>query len=189
VIKNEIIKIKFLYFFNFSFLKQKICYDVFMTKSSFKISFGFGIASGVITTLGLMIGLYSSTYSKGVVLGGILTIAIADAFSDAAGIHFYEETKGIHTTKEIWKATIFTFFSKFLVAISFLFPILFFSLKTGLILNIVWGFLLLSGFSFVVAKKQNNNPYKSVLEHGLIMWSVIIITYYVGQFIDRMFLK
>ena len=73
-----------------------------MTKTCFKTSFGFGLASGVITTLGLMIGLYSSTFSRGVVLGGVLTIAIADSCADAVGIHFSEESEGVHTHKEVW---------------------------------------------------------------------------------------
>ncbi len=56
-------------------------------KHSLKIGFSFGLASGIITTLGLIVGLHSGTHSKKVVIGGILTIAIADAFSDALGIH------------------------------------------------------------------------------------------------------
>ena len=47
---------------------------------SVKIGFCFGSTSGIITTLGLMVGLNSGTHSKLVVIGGILTIAIADAF-------------------------------------------------------------------------------------------------------------
>ena len=91
-----------------------------MSKPCFKTSFGFGIASGVITTLGLMVGLYSSTYIRGVVLGGVLTIAIADSCSDAVGMHFSEESEGVHTNKEIWLTTIYTFFSKLVVTLSFL---------------------------------------------------------------------
>jgi len=41
----------------------------------------FGVTSGVITTFGLMIGLYSGTNSRLAVVGGILIIAFADAFS------------------------------------------------------------------------------------------------------------
>ena len=44
---------------------------------SLKIGFSFGLTSGVITTLGLMVGLHSGTNSKLAVMGGILTIAIA----------------------------------------------------------------------------------------------------------------
>jgi len=51
-------------------------------KRSFRIGFSFGLTSGIITTLGLMVGLYSSTNSQLVVIGGILTIAIADSLSD-----------------------------------------------------------------------------------------------------------
>ncbi|MDI6733408.1 MAG: hypothetical protein QME51_05200, partial [Planctomycetota bacterium] len=57
---------------------------------SIKTGFSFGSTSGVITTLGLMVGLHSGTHSKFAVLGGIVTIAVADAFSDALGIHISE---------------------------------------------------------------------------------------------------
>ena len=160
-----------------------------MNKSSVKTSLGFGIASGVITTLGLMVGLYSSTFMRGVVLGGILTIAIADACADAVGMHFSEESQGIHTNKEIWLTTFYTFSSKLVVTLSFL-PLLFiFSLQVGIILNIIWGFLLLSVFSYVIAKQQNNSPFKAILEHVLIMLIVILITFYLGRFIDKIFIN
>ncbi len=76
----------------------------------------FGLTSASITTLGLMVGLHSGTGSKAIVLGGILTIAIADAFSDALGIHISEESENKHTEKEIWISTIATFLAKFLFA-------------------------------------------------------------------------
>lgn len=156
-----------------------------MNNNYLKTSFGFGLASGVITTLGLMIGLFASTNSRAVVLGGILTIAIADSCSDAVGIHFSEESEGVHSTKEIWLSTFFTFLSKFIVTLSFLPMIFLFSLNMGIILDIIWGFFLLSVFSYIIAVKQKNNPYKVVLEHVFIMIIVICITYYVGKLIDR----
>jgi hypothetical protein len=54
-------------------------------RTALKIGFSFGLTSGVITTLGLMVGLHAGTHSKSVVLGGLLTIAVADAMSDALG--------------------------------------------------------------------------------------------------------
>ena len=50
---------------------------------SFRVGMSFGLTSGIITTLGLIVGLHSGTHSKLAVIGGILTIAMADAFSDA----------------------------------------------------------------------------------------------------------
>jgi VIT1/CCC1 family predicted Fe2+/Mn2+ transporter len=87
-------------------------------KHSLKTGFSFGLTSGIITTLGLMVGLHSGTHSKLVVVGGILTIAIADAFSDALGIHISEESENKHTKKEIWESTISTFLSKFVFGAS-----------------------------------------------------------------------
>lgn len=65
-------------------------------KRSIKKGLGFGLTSGVITTLGMMVGLNASTKSELAVIGGIIAIAIADAFSDAAGIHVAEEAENRH---------------------------------------------------------------------------------------------
>ena len=51
----------------------------------------FGATSGVITTVGLIAGLYAGTESVVAVLGGILVIAVADAMSDALGMHIAQE--------------------------------------------------------------------------------------------------
>ncbi|NGX63746.1 MAG: hypothetical protein KR126chlam6_01160 [Candidatus Anoxychlamydiales bacterium] len=159
-----------------------------MNYSCFKSSFGFGIASGVITTIGLMVGLFASTNSRGVVLGGILTIAVADSLADAVGMHFSEESEGIHTNKEIWLSTLFTFVSKIVVTSSFL-PLLFLlPIHLALILNIIWGFLVLSTFSYVIAKQRKDSPLKAITKHDFIMFFVIVITYYLGKAIDSLFI-
>ncbi len=48
-------------------------------KAQIRKGFGFGLTSGIITTLGLIVGLHSSTHSKLAVIGGVIIIAIADA--------------------------------------------------------------------------------------------------------------
>ena len=53
------------------------------------------------------------------------TIAIADAFSDALGIHVAEESKNIHTTRQIWDATLATFMTKFFFSLTFVIPVIF----------------------------------------------------------------
>jgi VIT1/CCC1 family predicted Fe2+/Mn2+ transporter len=158
-----------------------------MSRHSLKVGFGFGVASGVITTLGLMIGLFSTTNSKIAVIGGVLTIALADSLADALGIHFSEESKGIHTTKVIWLSTIFTFLSKLVITLSFIPLIVFLPIKIGIILDIVWGFLLLSFYSYFMAKKQNNKPFFAIFEHVSIMIVVIICSYYIGNLIDKIY--
>lgn len=149
-----------------------------------KVGFSFGLTSGVITTLGLMVGLNSSTGSKLVVVGGILTIAIADAFSDALGIHIAEESENKHTSKEIWAATISTFLSKFIFALTFLVPLTLFPLSTAMIVSIFWGLLVLSIMSYKMAMDQKTHPAMVVSEHLLIALVVIVITHYAGHLVS-----
>ena len=78
-------------------------------KNSIKKGLGFGLTSGIITTLGLIVGLNSGTGLKSVVIGGILIIAIADALSDSLGIHISEETNKSNKSKKVWESTISTF--------------------------------------------------------------------------------
>jgi VIT1/CCC1 family predicted Fe2+/Mn2+ transporter len=156
-------------------------------KHSLKVGFSFGLTSGIITTLGLMVGLHSGTHSKLVVIGGVLTIAIADAFSDALGIHVSEESENKHSTKEIWEATISTFFSKFVFALTFIMPIFLFELSTAMVVSIIWGLSMLGVFSYGMAKQQKEKPWKVVAEHLIIAFVVIIITHLVGDWIGSAF--
>jgi len=78
-------------------------------RESIKTGVSFGLTSGIITTLGLMVGLNVGTGIRLLVIGGILTIAIADAFSDSLGIHISEESSHRNGHKAVWEATIATF--------------------------------------------------------------------------------
>jgi VIT1/CCC1 family predicted Fe2+/Mn2+ transporter len=156
-------------------------------KHSLKVGFSFGLTSGIITTLGLMVGLYSSTQSYLVVIGGILTIAIADALSDAMGIHISEESEAKHTRREIWESTLSTFLSKFIFALTFIAPVLLFELSTAIIIGVVWGLLLIALFSFTVARGERARPWKVISEHIVIAIAVVIITYYVGLWVSITF--
>ncbi len=152
-------------------------------KESLRTGVTFGLTSGTITTLGLMVGLNSGTHSRKVVIGGILTIAVADSFSDALGIHISEESENVHTTRQIWAATIATFLSKLLFALIFVIPILFFDLETSVIINLVWGISLLTVLSYFMAISQGERPWKVILEHLIIIFAVIVLTHLVGTLI------
>lgn len=152
-------------------------------KESLRTGISFGLTSGVITTLGLMVGLNSGTHSRPVVLGGILTIAIADAFSDAMGIHISEESKKGQPEKHIWAATLSTFLSKLLFAMTFVVPVLLFELYTAILVSVAWGFSVLAILSYKIAAYQGAKPWKVVTEHLFIALVVITITHFVGKWI------
>ena len=152
-------------------------------KHSIKTGLSFGLTSAIITTLGLMVGIYSGTRSRPAVLGAILIIAIADALSDSLGIHMSEESENKHTPQEIWESTLYTFLSKFIFAATFIFPVLIFNLRLAVIISIIWGLLLLTVFSFYLARNEKTAAWKVISEHIFVAVIVIIATHSVGLLI------
>lgn len=153
-------------------------------RSSARKGFGFGITSGVITTLGMMVGLTFSTNSSIYVIAGIAVIAVTDALSDAIAIHVGEEASNTETEQGIWIETFTTFISKLLVALIFIVPVLLFSLETALIFSIIFGLVLLTVVSIILAKIEKRRAGKIIFEHLLIAIAVIVATGFIGHYIE-----
>jgi VIT1/CCC1 family predicted Fe2+/Mn2+ transporter len=153
-------------------------------KTSWKTGISFGLTSGVITTLGLMVGLHSGTHSRAIVIGGILTIAIADAMSDALGIHVSEESKNSVPVSQVWEATLATFAAKFVVSATFVVPVLISPLDQAIVISIVWGLFLLTVLSFFIARAQTIAPWKVIGEHLFIALCVVAMTHAVGAWVN-----
>jgi VIT1/CCC1 family predicted Fe2+/Mn2+ transporter len=156
-------------------------------KLSLRKGFSFGLTSAIITTLGLIVGLYAGTQSRIAVTGGILIIAIADAMSDSLGIHVSEEAENKHTDREVWESTFSTFLSKFAFALTFMVPVILLDLGTAVIASVVWGIFLLSVLSFMIARSSGSSPWKVISEHILVALLVIVFTFYLGQLISAVF--
>lgn len=154
-------------------------------RRSIKEGLSFGLTSGVITPLGLMMGLNTSTGSRIAIIGGILTIAIADALSDALGMHMSEESNKKNSHKAVWESTIATFLAKFLIAISFLVPFVFFSLGVSIVITIVWGLLLLIFFNYLLAKDRGESPIEMIRAHLILAIIVLVISHYAGKIIAK----
>ena len=160
---------------------------MFNIKKSFKTGLSFGLTSGVITTLGLMVGLHAGTKSQLAVIGGILVIAIADALSDALGIHVSEEAENENTNKEIWESTMAAFISKLIFALTFIIPVLLFELDTAILISIIWGLFLVGILSWQMARDQKVKTWKVVVEHLAILIVVVVVTHYVGDWVAQTF--
>jgi VIT1/CCC1 family predicted Fe2+/Mn2+ transporter len=147
----------------------------------------FGATSGVITTLGLITGLNAGTHSVTAVLGGIFVIAVADAMSDALGIHLAEEANPNATTQHIWSATISTFLNKFIFAISFAVPLLLLPLDQAVIASLLWGMLVIIVLSYFLARAQKTSPVLIVAEHLGIAILVVVLSHLIGEWVSRTF--
>ncbi len=147
----------------------------------------FGATSGVITTIGLIVGLNSGTKSVIAVLGGILVIAVADAMSDALGIHLAEEANPDTDHGHVWSATIMTFITKFVFSISFAIPLLLLPLSPAVIVSVIWGILVIVVLSYFLARSQGEPPLAIIGEHVLIAILVVVISHYIGVWVAATF--
>jgi VIT1/CCC1 family predicted Fe2+/Mn2+ transporter len=147
----------------------------------------FGASSGVITTLGLITGLNAGTQSITAVLGGILVIAVADSMSDALGIHLAEEADPATDHEHVWQATITTFITKFVFALSFAVPLLLLPLGPAVIASIAWGMLVIVVLSYFLARAKNESPWLIILEHLGIAILVVVLSHLIGVWVARTF--
>ena len=147
----------------------------------------FGATSGVITTIGLIVGLNSGTRSVTAVLGGILVIAVADAMSDALGIHLAEESDPDNDHGHVWSATIMTFITKFIFSISFAVPLLLLPLSPAVIVSVVWGLLVIVVLSYFLARSQGESPLAIIGEHLGIAILVVVFSHFIGVWVSANF--
>lgn len=158
-----------------------------MQQKAMSSGINFGLTSGVITTLGLIVGLHSGTNSMLAVIGGILTIAVADSLSDALGIHISKESEADASNKDIWLATLMTLLTKMGMSLTFVIPVLLFSLEWAIVISIAWGLFIIALLSFFLAKKSGNNPLSVMAEHLTITILVIFASHYIGEWVAREF--
>lgn len=156
-------------------------------RESLKTGLNFGMTSGVITTLGLMIGLNAGTHSVPAVISGILTIAVSDSLSDAMGVHVSKEAEGGHSDRYLWLVMAATFVTKLVVASTFVIPVLLLELGPAMVAAVAWGAVLITVMSWRIARSQGSDPREVILEHLFVGGVVVIATHYSGQWIGGYF--
>ena len=153
-------------------------------RESLKSGITFGTTSGIITTLGLIVGLNAGTHSILAIIGGILAIAISDGLSESTGMHISKKSESKHPSY-VWESTFATLIAKFIVTISFVIPVILINLSTAIIVDISWGLLLLAILTFFTTERKNK--WKDIAEHLSIAIFVIIIAHYAGEWIHAVF--
>jgi vacuolar iron transporter family protein len=144
----------------------------------------FGSTAAIITNTSLIVGLGSAQAGKGPILGGLLTIALADNISDSFGIHMYKETERCEKKLSLL-TTALNFFSRLLVSCSFIAIVFMFSVSHSIVVAIVWGLLLLTILSYSIARSNNDNTILEIIKHLVIAIIVIVLSLYVGYLISK----
>ena len=146
----------------------------------------FGCSAAIITNTSLIVGLGSAGAGKGPIIGGLLTIALADNISDSLGIHMYKETEGCGEKLSLL-ATSLNFLARLLISFSFITIVLIFPISQTTSIVIVWGLFLLTVLSYLITRKNNQNSISEIIKHVLVAVIVIVVSYYVGNLIAKYF--
>ena len=151
-------------------------------------NFSFGSTSAIITNISLIIGLGSTQVPKAGIIGGLLIIGIADNISDSLGIHIYKESE-LYCFRETFISTVLNFLTRFLISLTFVFIVVVLPVQHAQLVAAIWGLLILSGISCLIAKKNKQNALPETLKHIGIAILVIIASKLAGNFIYSHFGK
>jgi vacuolar iron transporter family protein len=146
----------------------------------------FGSAAAIITNVSLVVGLGSARAGKGPIIGGLLTIALADNISDSLGFHLYRET-GRDGERRTLYSTVLYFASRLLVSLSFVAIVLALSVEHAIPIVIVWGLLLLVFLSYLITISNRKSSLLEIAKHVLVAAVVIFLSHQVGHLIAQHF--
>jgi len=145
-----------------------------------------GSSAAVITNASLIVGLGTAHAGKGPILGGLLTVAIADNISDSLGIHLYKESEG-RGRRLSSIATVLNFFSRLLVSLSFIAIVLVFPTSQAIIIAIIWALLLLNLITYLIGRSNHETSVFETIKHASIAIGVIALSWGVGRLISDYF--
>jgi VIT1/CCC1 family predicted Fe2+/Mn2+ transporter len=145
-------------------------------------TFSFGSTSAVVTSMGLIIGLGTATTRTATIVSGLLIVAIADNMTDSLSIHVYQEAEKLEA-RSAFRATLTNFLARLLVALTFAIIVLVLPSPYAGIVALVWGFLLLAGLSYIVARARDVRPAPEVGKHLGVAILVIAASRLIGSWI------
>jgi hypothetical protein len=142
-------------------------------------SLSFGSTAAILTSMGLIAGLDAATATKGAVLGSLLIVALADNLTDSLSVHIYQESERL-PERAAFRTTVMNFVARLCVSLTFV--LMFWLLPTTVAVPVclVWGFLLLVGLSWLLARDRAVAAWPEIWKHAAVAAVVIAISKAVG---------
>ena len=145
-------------------------------------NFSFGAVSAVITCLALITSFDTTSTSRLGVIGSLCVIALADNISDMLGIHIYQEGE-YASFRKVWRSTVSNFIARFCVILVFILFVLLLPPVIAIVCSLLYGFLILTVVSYLVAQKRHTAPKAIIVEHILIAIFVLVLSKYISYLI------
>lgn len=170
-------------YFQLAYTKTDVMQKLLSSLTSRLGRFSFGIASGVLTTLGVIIVMNKSVVSLLAIIAGIVAIAVADSMSDAFGVYSLKKTERGTAPRSAFAAAIATFLGKVVCTLTFIIPFLLLPIDTAVIVSIFWGVFLLIIVNLEIAVIQQESIWKTILVNLLLAGLVMFLSLVAGNFL------
>ena len=145
-------------------------------------NFSFGATAAIVTSIGLIIGFDAATATKATILSGLLIVAIADNLTDSLSVHIYQESEQLEP-RAAFHATLINFAARLGLSLSFVFLMVVLPLRIAVVASILWGLLLLTGLSYVLARSRKLPVLREIAKHVAVAAVVMFCSKMIGQMI------
>jgi hypothetical protein len=139
----------------------------------------FGSPAAIVTSTGLIVGLQTATVRRSAIAGSLLIFALADNLTDSLGIHIYQESERLNTP-EAFRTTVANFLARLILALSFLALVLIAPGPAVVYLSILWGLILLSGLSYLLARARQVSALSEIFKHCAVALAVVALSKAIG---------
>lgn len=145
----------------------------------------FGSPAAIVTSMALIVGLDTATATKTAVVGGLLVIGIADNLTDSLSVHIYQEAERL-AERRAFRTTVYNYIARLIVSASFVFLFVFLPISVAIYACLTWGFFLLSGLSYLLAKARHAHIFSEIYKHAGVAVVVIVISKMIGLLVRAM---
>lgn len=142
---------------------------------SLNIGNTFGIISGIITSIGLILGMYGANITLKPIIVSLVSIAISDGVSDALGI-YYATINNNYTTEQAYNEGFNTLLIKIICPLLMIIPFYITSINKAVITNLVLSLIIIYFISIKIFKN-----YGEAINNTLICMLAIAISYKTGM--------
>ena len=145
-------------------------------------NFSFGATAGIVTSIGLIIGLDAATATKATIISGLLIVAIADNLTDSLSVHIYQEAERLEP-RAAFHAMLINCGVRLGLSLSFVFVVAILPLRVAIVVSILWGLLSLTGLSYVVARARKLPVLREIAKHVAVAAVVMLSSKMIGHII------
>jgi len=146
--------------------------------------FSFGGTAGIVTSMGLIIGLSAARVEMVTIVSGLLIVGVADNITDSLSIHMYQEAEKLDGRAALM-ATLTNFVTRLLIVLSFVAIVLTLPKPYAGVVAFAWGGALLAAISYVLARARGISPGTEVAKHLGVAVLAIAASRFMGLWISQ----